>query len=293
MNHPPLKSLYTFVAVAQTGSMTSAAELLHVSHSAVSQSIKTLENQLNTPLFSRVGRNVELNAVGKKYLKRVQPALEEIVLASEEVAKQSERNRLSLNMVNSLVLHWWIPRVADFQAQVPLLDIRVSNITGVFDLQKEHVDVALIHGSAEDWSNYYCEKLGDDELVLVISPDLLNEDNTVESVLNKYPAIFAENPRRELDWPTWCKAYEYPLPLKTKNLMFSASIQAVQACIRKLGVFVTHKEFVIDDINHGLLTIVGEPIANPKMGYYFVCKEEQLIREEIVTLRHWLKTQFN
>jgi len=47
----PLKSLYTFIAVAETGSMVLAAEQLSISHSAVSQSIKALELQLNIPLL--------------------------------------------------------------------------------------------------------------------------------------------------------------------------------------------------------------------------------------------------
>ncbi|ELF6832451.1 LysR family transcriptional regulator, partial [Vibrio cholerae] len=51
----PLKSLYSFVAVAETGSMTLAAEALNVSHSAISQAIKSLESQLGQPLFHRVG----------------------------------------------------------------------------------------------------------------------------------------------------------------------------------------------------------------------------------------------
>ncbi|WP_411020943.1 LysR family transcriptional regulator, partial [Salmonella sp. ZJHZ21_0176] len=62
----PLKSVYAFVAVAETGSMTEAAHVLYVSHSAVSQAIKSLEQQVNKPLFQRVGRRVVLNAAGKR-----------------------------------------------------------------------------------------------------------------------------------------------------------------------------------------------------------------------------------
>lgn len=51
----PLKSLYAFVAVAETGSMTEAANLLHVSHSAISQAVKSLETQVNRPLFKEWG----------------------------------------------------------------------------------------------------------------------------------------------------------------------------------------------------------------------------------------------
>lgn len=63
----PLKSLYSFVAVAETGSMTLAADALNVSHSAISQAIKSLELQLGQPLFHRVGRQVVLNSAGKRY----------------------------------------------------------------------------------------------------------------------------------------------------------------------------------------------------------------------------------
>ncbi|GAK87390.1 transcriptional regulator LysR family [Vibrio ponticus] len=85
MKLPPLKCLYSFVAVAETGSMTEAARQLNVSHSAVSQSIKTLESQLGKELFKRVGRNVVLNAVGKKYYRQVAPALETIVNATQSL----------------------------------------------------------------------------------------------------------------------------------------------------------------------------------------------------------------
>lgn len=67
----PLKSLYTFVAVAETGSMTEAAKVLNVSHSAVSQAIKSIETQLDQPLFNRIGRNVELNHAGYRYYKKL------------------------------------------------------------------------------------------------------------------------------------------------------------------------------------------------------------------------------
>lgn len=66
-----LKSIYTFVAVAETGSMSEAAQKLFVSHSAVSQSIKSLEEQLDTKLFLRIGRRIELNQQGRLYYKKL------------------------------------------------------------------------------------------------------------------------------------------------------------------------------------------------------------------------------
>lgn len=154
---PPLKSLYAFVAVAETGSMTEAAGVLSVSHSAISQAIKSLESIIGQPLFQRVGRQVQLNSVGQKYYNDIAPALKTIVDATEAVTHQPQSNRITLNMINSLAIHWWVPRVDNFQQYAPNADIRLSNLIGPFDLNQEGVDVAIIHGKSDEWEDYYCE----------------------------------------------------------------------------------------------------------------------------------------
>lgn len=292
----PLKSIYAFVAVAETGSMTEAAAVLSVSHSAVSQAIKALETQLSLPLFHRVGRRVELNQNGQKYYRKIAPALEQIVDASEELMHHNNinHNRLMVNMVHSLALHWWIPRVPEFQDIAPHIDVRISNLTQTFDLNREGIDVALIHGKADEWKEYYCEKLGSDELIMVCSPHLLEglDDKSPEALLEQYPAIFVTNPRRKYDWLVWCEANGFIVPNKQKNLTFTASIQAVQAITRRLGVLITHELFVRDDIRHGVLTKVGEAVPNPYQDFYFVCPPEKLTQESVLTLRSWLCKEF-
>ena len=74
----PLGSLRTFAVVADCGSITSAAETLGVTHSAVSQQIRGLEEQLGFALFDRRGRRVVLNPAGKALLGSVQNALAQL-----------------------------------------------------------------------------------------------------------------------------------------------------------------------------------------------------------------------
>ncbi|MCK6264210.1 LysR family transcriptional regulator [Vibrio sp. ZSDE26] len=288
----PLKGIYAFVAVAETGSMTNAADMLNVSHSAVSQAIKSLESQLGLALFRRVGRQVELNAQGKLYYKKVAPALEQIVDASTSIQQLDHENRITLNMVNSLAIHWWIPRVQAFQQHAPNLDVRVSNLIGAFNLERESVDVALIHGNQTDWLDYHCEKLGDDELVMVCHPDLADEGSTVKELLDRFPAIFATNDRRDGDWQYWCQANKVAKPNQHRNLSFIASVHAVQAASRKLGLFVTHRQFVKDEIKHGMLIDVGLSVIHPKQSFYFACLPEKLKQESVLALRSWLQSEF-
>ncbi|MEZ9405186.1 LysR substrate-binding domain-containing protein [Vibrio sp. 10N.286.48.F5] len=290
----PLKSVYAFIAVAETGSMTDAARVLYVSHSAVSQAIKSLEQLVNKPLFQRVGRRVVLNAAGKRYYRKVAPALEQVIEATEELARTPNDHRITLNMVNSLAMHWWIPRVPDFQAFAPSLDIRISTLTGPFDIEQEGVDVALVHGKPNEWEQYYSEKLADDDLVLVCSPTLLKNQTglSVEQLVKQNPTIGVFNLRRQHDWQVWCDNYQIPLPTFHSNLTFDVSIQAVQASTRSLGVLVTHRLFVKDDISHGMLVELGKPVANPHQDFYFVCPKNKLKQESVLKLRTWLRHEF-
>ncbi|MBR6572973.1 MAG: LysR family transcriptional regulator [Clostridia bacterium] len=67
--------LLYFVTIAQTGNLTQAAKQLNISPPALSNAIKRLEQQLETPLFDRVGRSILLNDYGKAYL----PYAEQII----------------------------------------------------------------------------------------------------------------------------------------------------------------------------------------------------------------------
>ncbi|MEZ9516126.1 LysR substrate-binding domain-containing protein [Vibrio splendidus] len=290
----PLKSVYAFMAVAETGSMTDAARVLYVSHSAVSQAIKSLEQLVNKPLFQRVGRRVVLNAAGKRYYRKIAPALEQVIEATEELARTPNDHRITLNMVNSLAMHWWIPRVSEFQSFAPSLDIRISTLTGTFDIEQEGVDIAIVHGKPSEWDRYYSEKLGDDDLVLVCSPALLKNQIglDVEQLVKQNPTIGVFNPRRQHDWQVWCDHYQIPMPTFHSNLTFDVSIQAVQAAIRSLGILVTHRLFVKDDISHGMLVELSKPVANPHQDFYFVCQKNKLKQESVLKLRTWLQQEF-
>ncbi|BCB45274.1 TPA: LysR substrate-binding domain-containing protein [Vibrio diabolicus] len=291
----PLKSIYAFVAVAESGSMTEAAQILSVSHSAVSQAIKSLETQVNKPLFDRVGRQVQLNADGKKYYRKVAPALEQIVDATEALIQDQNLQRITLNMVNSLALHWWIPRMSSLQDFAPQLDVRLSNLSGRFNLEQEGIDAALVHGNTEEWQDYYCEKLSEDELVLVCSPELVakTNDSNIAQLLKQYPIIEVTNERRKNDWNVWQNATGILRPKSKKPITFNMSIQAVQATTRRLGLLVTHRLFVKDDIKYGQLIELGEPVINPHQQLYFVCPPHKLKLESFHLLRSWLQQSFN
>ncbi len=93
MKLPPLNALRCFEAAARLLSLKLAASELCVTPSAVSQQIARLEEALNTPLFIRTPRQLQLTAVGAIYLRAIQPAFIQIAAATQRLQVLPPRKR--------------------------------------------------------------------------------------------------------------------------------------------------------------------------------------------------------
>ncbi|WP_038162058.1 LysR family transcriptional regulator, partial [Verrucomicrobium sp. BvORR106] len=124
---PPLNALRVFEAAARLESFSRAAEVLHVTHGAVSRQIQQLEDWLGRPLFERRHRGVTLTGAGQDYLREVGRAFERIEEATLRQLAQNPRRVLRVNAPATFTLRWLIPRLADFHARHPQLEIRLSS----------------------------------------------------------------------------------------------------------------------------------------------------------------------
>ncbi len=105
-------ALHAFVAIAQQQSFSLAAESLHLTQPAVSKRLATLEQQLNTRLFDRVGRSITLTEAGRELLPRAQAILaatDDAVRAINDLSGQV-RGELKLTTSHHMGLHH-LPKV--------------------------------------------------------------------------------------------------------------------------------------------------------------------------------------
>ena len=82
---PPLSTLRGFEAAARLGSFHKAAEELHLTQSAISQQIRSLEAYLEQPLFFRSGRSVSLTDAGHDLLSTTQALLQQLAVGYERI----------------------------------------------------------------------------------------------------------------------------------------------------------------------------------------------------------------
>lgn len=123
-----LRQLYYFQKIAQTESLSRAANELFVSQSSLSIMLSKLEKELGTQLFSRFGRNIQLTRVGETYLKYVNIALDALETGGEVLKTSSELfgRTVTFSVPNSKV---WSHIIRDFKREYPDYSIRQQNYT--------------------------------------------------------------------------------------------------------------------------------------------------------------------
>jgi LysR family hca operon transcriptional activator len=125
-----LRHLRYFVAVAETGSLTVAAERrLHTSQPSLSRQIRDLEDEVGAELFTRSARGVELTAAGKAFLDHARLALTQVDAATEAARRASRPTRqvFALGFLTGQEMTW-LPRAMQvLRDELPNLDVTVSS----------------------------------------------------------------------------------------------------------------------------------------------------------------------
>lgn len=168
------EGLDEFVAVAECGQFTAAAEQLGLSSSQVSRQIARLEERLHTRLFYRTTRKVTLTEAGHTFLqhcRRLQDAREEALRAIGDLGDEP-KGLLRMTCAVAYGERFIVPLVTAFMARHPRLsvDIELSNRT--LDLVQEGFDVAIRLGRLQD-SRMLATRLAPRRMYLCASPDYL------------------------------------------------------------------------------------------------------------------------
>jgi len=140
-----IASIRAFLAVAELGSFTDAAAKLHLTQPAISKRVATLEGQLGSPLFDRIGRQVTLTHAGRALLPHASAIVDAVLEAARAVQAQHAgiAGELTLATSHHLGLHRLPPILRTFSRQYP----EVQLVIEFMDSEKAHD--AVLRGEAE------------------------------------------------------------------------------------------------------------------------------------------------
>ena len=144
-----INNLNAFIQVAETGSFSDAANLLHITQPAVSKRISTLELQLSTRLIDRIGRKVELTPAGATLLPRARSIISDLEDARRSLDNLSGdvTGRLNLAISHHLGLHRLPPVLREFSQRYPdvTLDIQFLDSEVAYEaVAQGNIELAVI-----------------------------------------------------------------------------------------------------------------------------------------------------
>lgn len=170
-----LEQLRIFVAVAERGHLTQAALALALTPSAVSASIKTLEERYGAMLFNRVGRGIELSETGRCFLPEARATLASAHATETTLAEigSGKRGRLTMHASQTIASYWLPPLLVQFRQAYPLIELNLA----IGNTQS--VARAVMNGSSEigfvegeiDETGLEAAVVGEDRFIAVVAPD--------------------------------------------------------------------------------------------------------------------------
>jgi DNA-binding transcriptional LysR family regulator len=168
-----LEQLRIFVAVAERGHVTRAAESLGISQSAASAAIATLESRYGTKLFDRIGRGIQLSETGRLFLREARAVLDRASMASSvlrDLAVQAT-GKVAIAASQTIATYWLPRRLATFHVANPgvLLNVVIRNTREVETAVVEgEVNFGLVEGPTQH-AALIRQHIDHDKLVLVVA----------------------------------------------------------------------------------------------------------------------------
>ena len=280
----PLGSLRVFEAVAAHLSFSEAAEALNVTPAAVSQQIKTLESYIQVPLFRRSGRRVEITDEGLELLPAVREGLEKLESALQEMKHHRRAGPLQISLLSSFLQIWLMPRIRSFRRKYPDIELRFHTSRELVDFSRTANHIAIRFGRG-NYPNMHAEKLLDDWLVPVASPDLIKQHGMIErgTDLRKFPLL--EN--GDEPWRVWAQASEEEAwHSRAPSIEDSAGLLA--AAEEGLGYALGRWTLVARSLQKGTLKLAGKHTVPYASSYYFVCPKSFLALPKVAQFREWI-----
>ncbi len=142
----PLNALRAFEAAARHLNVTRAALELRVTQAAVSHHIKLLEEQLGAPLFRRLPRGLALTDEGAALVPMLNDTFDRMTATLDRFAGGRLRDIVNVGVVGTFATGWLLPRLPEFEALHPYVDLRIMTNNNRVDLAGEGLDFAIRYG---------------------------------------------------------------------------------------------------------------------------------------------------
>ncbi|MEM1372516.1 MAG: LysR substrate-binding domain-containing protein [Pseudomonadota bacterium] len=286
---PSLNQLRAFEAAARYQSIKDGADELCVTPAAVGHQIRALESFLEVSLFHRGVRQITLTEQGRQLAEDVGDALDRIEAAVAPALNNSLSGTLKISVAPFFGNRWLLPRLEQFSAQHPKIDIQPVLSFDYVDLAKEGFDAAVRYGDGT-WDGTTAELVFRDTLRPVCAPQLV-EGRTLplapDDILN-LPLASAKN--WPDDWIAWASATGSALAQDLAPHQYESRAFMFDSALSGQAAILADPRLTSADEKAGRLVCLTERSVQRSQGIHIVTATSEMGRK-VRAFTDWMKAE--
>lgn len=291
------KQIETFIAVAKYKNFSKAANAIFLSQPSVSSQISALEKELNVELFYRTSKEVTLTCFGESFLQYAINILNtrNTALSHLSSLNSSISGRFTLE-ASSTPCNSIIPLlVEEFYSRYPELSFNIIEKPSgeiINDILKFNCEIGIIGNFIKD-DKIHCNKLTEDELVLISSPSINIPDNVTINELVNYKFIFREkNSATRKNFQEALIESGITLDKLIINCEVNSLDTLLQLVKRGVGVSVLSKKACEDYVNSKSIKLSNIENLNLKRNIYLITSSKRTLTPIAKAFFHLCKDKF-
>jgi len=182
-----LRQMEIFLNVVSSGHLTNVAKEMSLSQSAISMSIKELENILGRPVFDRINKKLVLNEVGRAFYKEIAPIFKKLSDIEYEFKNSENKGMIRVGASTTIVDYLMPSIICSYMSSYPdvKITLKEGNTKEIVEMIKAGlIDVAFVEGIVSG-SEIIKEKIGVDELVVVTANKSLAEPCYIDELAER------------------------------------------------------------------------------------------------------------
>lgn len=277
---PPLGAARAFEAAARHMSFTQAAAELCVTQAAVSHQVRQLEDWLGQRLFERRGHSLSLTDKGTVYLAALSQVFDQLATATEQV-QVAQAGPLRVTALPSFAARWLLPRLPEFHAQHPDIDLRVSSSSQLWPGDDSY-DLGIRSGLGR-WPGFRSQLLAREYLSPVCNPSSAQALKVPGDLASM--RLLHDKPRS--GWAQWCDSAQVNLDLSQGSFFDDASF-VLQAAASGQGVALGRLMLAQADIQAGRLVQPFALAVPNDYSYWIVTPRAAAPRRDLEAFQAWL-----
>lgn len=286
---PPFAGLRALEAACRLRSYSLAGEELGITHSAISQTVRRLEQTYGLRLFRRDGMRMAPSPAALALAQSYREAASIIIRTGEDLKVGQGEGALVLSTAPSIAKLWLGPKLKRLRDALPDITVDVRTGRELANLHADGVDVALRIGAGH-WPGLRAELLFEEYVFPVCSLDFLERHHRhqcTDDCIPRGPLIL-----EDIDlWPAWFEAAGLKTPVPLRGPIYDNSALTVEAAAAGLGIALVRRLHAQEPLDAGRLVRISDVSVKDPWSCYLVWRDDSPRIETIRRFAAWVMAE--